>query len=381
MAAEPQKEWFEKNYYKTLGVNEKASAKDITKAYRKLARELHPDKNPGDTAAESRFKEVSAAYDVIGDEEKRTRYDEVRRLGPMTGGRGGPGGPGGPGGAGGFNVGFDDIGDLLGGLFNRGGGGGGGRGGRGGPQQQQTRAQEGADLEADLTLDFDDAVNGLETTITLTSEATCHTCSGSGSNPGSKPETCKVCKGKGVQDEDQGLFSFSRPCTSCSGRGSIITDPCTTCRGIGVEVRPRDVKVRIPAGVKTGQKIRLKGRGGPGRLGGPPGDLFVRVNVADHPLFARSGADLTIDVPITFAEAALGANVKVPTLDGEPVTIRIPAGTATGKTFRLRGKGGSGDLLATVVVTVPDELSDEQRQAIEALAEATPDSPRAHLGV
>jgi molecular chaperone DnaJ len=369
MAAEPQKEWFEKDYYKALGVNEKALAKEITKAYRKLARELHPDANPGDAAAEERFKEVSAAYDVIGDEEKRKSYDEVRRMGPMAGGFGGP--PGG--GAGGFNVGFDDIGDLLGGLF--------GRGGRGGGPQQQSRAQQGADLEADLTLDFDDAVKGLETTITLTSEATCHTCSGSGSAPGSSLETCGVCHGKGVQDENQGLFSFSRPCASCGGRGAIITDPCTTCRGIGVEVRPRDVKVRIPAGVKAGQKIRLKGRGGPGRLGGPPGDLYVKIRVADHPLFGRSGKDLTIDVPITFAEAALGADVKVPTLDAEPVTIRIPAGTATGKTFRLRGKAGSGDLLATVVVTVPGDLSDEQRQAIEALAAASPDSPRAHLGV
>jgi molecular chaperone DnaJ len=374
MAAEPQKEWFEKDYYKTLGVNEKATAKDITKAYRKLARELHPDKNPGDTAAETRFKEVSAAYDVIGDEEKRKSYDEVRRLGPMAGGFGGPGGPGGPG-AGGFNVGFDDIGDLLGGLFGRGG-----RGGRGGPQQQ-SRAQTGADLEADLTLDFDDAVRGLETTITLTSEATCHICSGTGAKPGSTPETCKVCNGKGVQDENQGLFSFSRPCASCAGRGAIITDPCTTCRGIGVEVRPRDVKVRIPAGVKEGQKIRLKGRGGPGRLGGPPGDLFVRIHVADHPLFGRSGNDLTIEVPITFAEAALGGTVKVPTLDGSPVTIRIPPGTASGKTFRLRGKAGAGDLLASVVVTVPDSLTDAQREAIEALAAASPDSPRSHLGV
>lgn len=371
MAAEPQKEWFEKNYYKTLGVDEKASAKEITKAYRKLARELHPDANPGDNAAEERFKEVSAAYDVIGDEEKRAKYDEVRRLGPMAGGFGGPGGA--PGG--GFNVGFDDIGDLLGGLFGRGG-----RGPQGGPQQQ-TRGQPGADLEADLTLDFDDAVRGLETTITLTSEATCHTCDGTGSRPGSKPEPCKACKGRGIQDENQGLFSFSRPCVACSGRGSIITDPCTTCRGIGVEVRPRDVKVRIPAGVKTGQKIRLKGRGGPGRAGGPPGDLYVRVKVADHPLFGRAGNDLTIDVPITFAEAALGADVKVPTLDADPVTIRIPPGTATGKTFRLRGKAGAGDLLATVVVTVPGSLTDEQRKAIEALAAASPESPRAHLGV
>ncbi len=368
--AEPQREWFEKDYYKALGVDAKASAKDIQKSYRKLARELHPDANPGDKAAEERFKEVSAAYDVIGDEEKRKSYDEVRRMGPMGGGLGGAGGPG----ADGFNVGFDDIGDLLGGLFNRGRRGGG---------QQQSRAQQGTDLEANLTLDFDDAVNGLETTISLTSDATCSTCSGSGSNPGSSPQTCAVCKGKGVQDENQGLFSFSRPCAACGGRGSIITEPCTTCRGSGSEVRARDVKVRIPAGVKTGQKIRLKGRGGPGRLGGPPGDLFVHVKVADHPLFARSGRDLTIEVPITFAEAALGADVKVPTLDHDTVTIRIPPGTGTGKTFRLRGKAGdgAGDLLATVVVSVPGDLTDAQRAAVEALADATHESPRAHLGV
>lgn len=374
MSTEPQKEWFEKDYYKTLGVPENASAKEISKAYRKLARANHPDSNPGDAKAEERFKEVSAAYDVIGDEEKRKRYDEVRRMGPMTGGFRGAGAQGGPGGPG-FNVGFDDIGDLLGGLFGRGG-----RGARG-AQQQQERGQPGSDLETELTLDFDDAVNGIETTITLTSEATCSTCAGTGSRPGSAPETCGVCMGKGVQDENQGLFSFSRPCAACGGRGVIVTDPCPTCQGMGIEVRPRDVKVRIPPGVKSGQTIRLKGRGGPGRFGGPPGDLYVRVRVADHPLFGRRGKDLTIDVPITFSEAALGAKVKVPTLDGDPVTIKIPPGTATGKTFRLRGKGGGGDLLATVVVTVPSNLTAEQRAAVEALAAATPESPRAHLGV
>jgi molecular chaperone DnaJ len=365
--AEPQKEWFEKDYYATLGVTEKASAKDIQKAYRKLARKLHPDANPGDAAAEERFKEVSSAYEVIGDEEKRAGYDKVRRMGPMAGGFGGGGR--GPGGA---HGGFDDIGDLLGGLFGRGRRGGG---------RQQSRAQQGGDLLADLTLDFDDAVKGLQTTISLTSEATCSTCAGSGSKPGSPPKTCEVCKGKGVQDENQGLFSFSRPCTACGGRGSVITDPCPTCRGSGSEVRARDVKVRIPPGVKTGQTIRLKGRGGPGRFGGPPGDLLVQVKVADHPLFGRNGKDLTIDVPITFAEAALGAAIKVPTLDHDTVTIRIPAGTATGKTFRLRGKAGAGDLLATVVVSVPEDLTDEQRAALEALADATHESPRTHLGV
>ena len=200
--AEPQREWFEKDYYKVLGVAENASEKEITKAYRKLARELHPDANPGDTAAEERFKEVSAAYDVIGDAEKRASYDEVRRLGPMAGGFGGPGGPG----AGGFNVGFEDIGDLLGGLFGRGGGRARGGGG--------SAAQKGADLEADLALDFEDAVNGIETTIDLTSEATCSTCSGTGAKPGTSPQTCRVCDGRGVQDDNQGFFSMSRPCSN-----------------------------------------------------------------------------------------------------------------------------------------------------------------------
>lgn len=379
MATEPQREWYEKDYYAVLGVDKKASAKDIQKAYRKLARELHPDANPDDSAAEERFKAVSSAYDVVGDEEKRAKYDEVRRLGPMAGGFGGGGGGGAGSPGGGFqNVGFDDIGDLLGGLFGRGRRGGGGPAGGGGGQD---RGQRGADMEADLTLDFDDAVTGLETTISLTSEAACSTCSGSGAAPGSAPQTCGICQGKGVQDENQGLFSFSRPCAHCSGRGTVIADPCSTCRGTGSEVRPREVKVRIPAGVKTGQKIRLKGRGGPGRFGGGPGDLFVNVRVADHPLFGRNGNDLTIDVPITFAEAALGADVKVPTLDGDAVTIRIPPGTSTGKVFRLRGRGGKGDLLASVSVSVPTDLSDEQRAAVEALAAATSESPRAHLGV
>lgn len=370
MSTEPQREWFEKDYYKVLGVPESASDKEITKAYRKLARELHPDANPGDSAAEERFKEVSAAYDVIGDDEKRASYDEVRKMGPMGGMFGGAGGPG----AGGFNVGFDDIGDLLGGLFGRGGG-------RGGRQQQASRAQQGADLEAELALDFDDAVTGIETEIHLTSEATCSTCDGVGSAPGSAPTRCGVCDGSGMQNDNQGFFSMSRPCSQCGGRGSIITDPCPSCRGSGAEVRPRDVKVRIPAGVKTGQKIRLKGRGGPGRFGGPPGDLFVKIKVKDHELFGRQGDDLTLDVPITFAEATLGADITVPTLAGDTVKIRIPAGTASGKTFRLRGKGGdAGDLLVTAIVVVPDDLSDDQRAAVEAFAAASPGSPRSHLG-
>jgi molecular chaperone DnaJ len=368
--AEPEREWFEKDYYAILGVAATATDKEITKAYRKLAREFHPDSNPGNQQAEERFKEISAAYAVIGDDDRRRSYDQVRKMGPMAGGfSGGPGG--GP-----FAGGPDDLSDLLGGLFGR------GAGGRGhGQQRTQTRAQRGADLEADLALDFEDAVNGLETSIHLTSEAACSSCSGTGSAPGHAPQRCGACGGDGMQDDNQGFFAMRRPCSSCGGRGSIITDPCTSCRGSGTEVRPREVKVRIPAGVKTGQRIRLQGRGGPGRQGGAPGDLFVKVRVGPHPLFGRTGKDLTLTVPVTFAEAVLGCDLAVPTLAGEPVKMRVPAGTPSGKVFRLRGKGGGGDLLVTVVVDVPTELNDEQRAATEALAAVGGPSPRAHLGV
>ena len=380
-----QREWFEKDYYKTLGVSADSSQKEITKAYRKLAREFHPDTNK-DPDAEERFKEVSAAYDVVGDAEKRKEYDEVRRLGPMAGGFGGGGG-GGFGGPGGATFTTDDLGDmgnlgdLLGGLFGRGGRRGGGpTGSRGaGPQR-------GADLEAELHLSFEDAVRGVTTAVNLTSDAPCHTCHGSGAKPGSTPVTCPRCGGRGVLDDNQGLFSFSQACPDCAGRGTVITDPCPTCRGSGVERRARDVKIRIPAGVNDHQRIRLKGRGGPGRNGGPAGDLYVIVAVRSHDFFARSGRDLTLTVPVTFAEVALGADVSVPTLDGEPVKIRMPAGTRNGRTFRVKGRGvatkkGTGDLLATVEVAVPSKLSAAERKAVEALAASSDESPRAHLGV
>jgi molecular chaperone DnaJ len=374
-----QREWLEKDYYRVLGVSDTASQKDIKSAYRKLSREYHPDANPGDTAAEERFKEVSAAYDVVGDAEKRKEYDEVRKLGPMGGMFGGAGGPGGPG-AGGFRV--DDIGDLgdvLGGLFGR-------RRNRAGGAGPGTGPHRGQDLEAELHLAFEDAVHGLTTTIHLTSEAACSTCHGTGAKPGTTPQTCPRCGGRGVLDDNQGFFSFSSPCPQCAGRGYTIDEPCPTCRGTGVEHRPREVKVRIPAGVDDGQRIRLRGRGGPGRNGGRAGDLYVTVRVAPHELFGRKGSDLTLTVPITFPEAALGADVAVPTLDGGPVKVRIPAGTRSGRTFRVRGKGlegrrKTGDLLVTVEVAVPQKLSADERKAIEALAAAADGrSPRAHLG-
>ena len=376
-----QREWFEKDYYRILGVSDTATQKDIKRAYRTLSRKYHPDANPNDAAAEERFKEVSAAYDVIGNPETRKEYDEVRRLGPVGAGFGGPGfgGAGGP--AGGFRAeDLGDLGDVLGGLFGRMRGPGGARGRGQGPHR-------GQDLETSLHLSFEDAAQGLTTTVHLTSEATCSTCHGTGARPGTTPQVCPQCGGRGVLDENQGFFSFSTPCPVCAGRGYTVDEPCPTCRGSGVEHRPREVKVRIPAGVEDGQRIRLRGRGGPGRNGGPAGDLYVTVRVAPHKLFGRRGRDLTLTVPVTFAEAALGADVAVPTLEGGTVKLRIPPGTRSGRTFRVRGRGvaarkGTGDLLVTVEVAVPQKLNAAQRKAVEAFAAASDGtSPRAHLGV
>jgi len=369
----PNREWFDKDYYKLLGVPSSATAKEITKAYRKLARELHPDANPDDAKAEERFKEVAAAYDVIGDDTKRKEYDEVRAMGPAAAGFGPPPRGGGRGRGGGFRQ--DDLGDLFGQMFNRGGAGPGGPGPR-----------RGDDLEASITMSLRDAVHGLTTSVSLVSDGACQVCNGTGSKPGVAPKICPTCSGRGVIDENQGFFSFSSPCTSCGGRGVLVVDPCTNCRGAGIERRARDVKVRIPAGVADGQTIRLKGRGGPGRNGAPPGDLFVRVKVQPDRLFGRKGDDLTVTVPVTFAEAALGTNVRVPTLEGDPVTIKVPPGTSSGRVLRVRSRGverkkGRGDLLVTIEVVVPTTLNDEQRRAVEDFAKATSDSPRAHLGV
>ena len=408
-----QTEWFEKDYYKALGVSQTASDEDIRRAYRKLAKQHHPDAHPG---SEERFKEISAAYDVLSDPAKRKEYDEIRRLGPVANafGRRGPGGAGAAGGPGGsaFNFSADDLGDLLGGLFGRFRGGApgapGGAGGAGGRGASTAGPQRGTDLEADLHLSFADAVNGVTTTVNVTSETPCHTCHGSGAAPGTSPVVCPQCSGRGVLDDNQGFFSLSRTCPRCAGRGMIVETPCPTCGGRGVEVRPRQVKVRIPAGVDDGQRIRVKGRGTPGRNGGPAGDLFVIVNVERHPVFGRKGRNLTLTVPITFAEAALGADITVPTLEG-PVVLKAPPGTRSGRTFRVRGRGiasgssdtgsgsgrtgsggasgsnsapqGVGDLLVTVEVAVPTRLSSAERDAIQALADASTDSPRAHLGV
>jgi molecular chaperone DnaJ len=374
-----QREWCEKDYYKTLGVEPSSTAKEITKAYRKLARDLHPDKNPGNAVAEEKFKEVASAYDVLGDDAKRKEYDEVRTMGPMAG-MGGRGAPG----AGGFTFNVDDmgdggLGDLFGNMFGRGGQGR----GRGGASSG-VGPRRGADITAQLTVDFKDSVSGITTTLFLTTDAQCSTCNGSGARPGTSPSMCSACGGRGVVDDNQGMFSFSTPCRVCGGQGVRIEDPCPTCRGSGVEKRQREVKTRIPAGVKDGQTIRLKGRGGPGRNGGPAGDLLVELKVMPHPLFGRSGDNLTVTVPITYAEAALGGDIDVPTLDATSVTLRLRPGTQTGSRHRVKGKGietkhHTGDLIVTVNVQVPTELTDEQRAAIEQLAAATTVNPRTSL--
>ncbi len=367
----PQRELFEKDYYKTLGVSSTATAKEITSAYRKLAKQHHPDTNPGH---EDTFKEISAAYDVLGDADRRKEYDEVRAMGPAAG-AGFPGGFGGPGG-GTFRVeDMGDLGDLFGGLFGRGR-----RGGTNSPQR-------GSDVEAELHLSFEDAVKGVTTSVNLTTDARCHTCAGSGSAPGTQPATCPRCHGSGTLQDDQGLFSLSQICPQCGGRGTVVTTPCPTCNGTGVEHRNRSVKVRIPAGVEDGQRIRVKGRGAAGRGNAPSGDLYVVVRVDRHGLFGRRGRNLTLSVPVSYPEATLGTTLTVPTLT-EPVTLKVPAGTPSGRTFRVKGRGvpagrktSTGDLLVTVEVDVPDSLTDEQRAAVEALAAVVEPPARDTLGV
>ena len=380
----PQREWFEKDYYSVLGLKQGASDKDVTRAYRRLAKQHHPDANSGNKEAEERFKDISAAYDVLGDPAKRKEYDEVRRL--AASGYAFGGGPGGGfGGPGGFEgVRFETagdmggLGDLLGNLFGR------GRRPTGGARAAGPR--RGNDLEAEVHLSFDDAVRGATIGVQLTGAAPCRTCGGTGAAPGTFPKACPQCGGSGSLAVDQGPVSVSEICPRCGGSGRVVESPCPTCGGSGAEARPQDVKVRIPVGVADGGRVRVKSKGGPGRNGGPPGDLFVRVHVAPHPLFGRRGDDLTLRLPVTFSEAALGAEVRVPTLD-DPVTLRIPPGTSSGKVLRLRGRGvprsggGAGDLLVTVDVVVPATLTEEQRQAVEALAATTTANPRAHLGV
>jgi molecular chaperone DnaJ len=349
----PQREWFEKDYYKVLGVSETATDKEITKAYRKLARQYHPDANPGH---EEQFKEISAAYDVLGDPAKRKEYDEVRRLGPMAGGFGGPG-PGA--GAGGFDFKVEDLGDLIGNLFNRG--------------KRPTGPQRGADQQAEVTLSFLDAAKGVTTSVVVVGEAACSVCHGTGAAPGTVPKVCARCNGAGTVSDNQGFFSFSQPCPACHGKGLIVERPCSSCHGTGVEHRTRHVKVRIPAGVEPESTIRVRGRGAPGKGGAPAGDLLVKVHVESDPRFGRRGSDLTTQAQISFADAALGGTVTVPTLDGEPLTLKVPPGTKSGTVLRVRGrglpnprrKGQRGDLLVTVEIKVPERLDSRQRKFLQ----------------
>ena len=378
------KDWLEKDFYKVLGVSKGASADEIKKSYRKLARELHPDKNPGDAKAEERFKEVSEAYDVLSDDKKRAEYDEARTLFAGGGGRfgGGFGSPGGFGG--GTTYDFNDVfgadegglGDILGNIFSR------GRGGTG----RRAQPRRGQDVESEITLGFDDALNGVTVPLRLASEAACDACRGTGARAGTVPRVCPSCEGTGQTTRNAGGFAFAEPCGACAGRGLIVDDPCPSCHGSGRGLSTRTVQARIPAGVKDGARIRLKGKGAPGERGGQSGDLYVVVHVTSHPVFGRKGDNLTVTVPITFTEATLGGQVVVPTPGGGTVTLKIPAGTANGRTFRVRGKGVTrkdgtkGDLLATVEVRVPADLSDEAREALQKYAEATAgEDPRADL--
>ena len=390
-----QRDWIEKDFYRELGVASDASAEEIKKAYRKLARELHPDANPGDAKAEARFKSVSEAYGVLSDEKKRREYDETRSLFAGGGFPGAGGFPGGFGtGAGGQAF---DLGDLFSGAGAGSGGGVGGMGGLGdilggifgtrGAGPTTTAGQRGADVESELRIDFVDAVRGAEVQLRLSAPGRCQTCGGTGSRPGTTPRTCPTCSGVGLVSRSQGAFAFSEPCRDCRGTGRIIDDPCPECGGDGVSTRTRTLNVRVPAGVQDGQQIRLKGQGEPGRGGGPAGDLYVRVHVTPHRLFGRSERnpdDLTLTVPVTFQELALGSTITVPTLDSS-VTLRVPPGTASGRIFRVRDRGvqrrgASGDLLVTVEVAVPSKLDDRALEALQAYSEATKDyDPRADL--
>jgi molecular chaperone DnaJ len=364
------KDFLEKDYYKVLGVSKDASADDIKKAYRKLARKYHPDANKGDSKSEERFKEISEAHSVLADEKRRKEYDEARSLfgsGVRMPGSGG----------GGYTF---DLGDIFGGS---GGGTGGGRLGDlfgsvfGGRTTTQQRPRRGADVETETELSFSDAIDGTTVSLRLAGEGPCQACMGTGAKAGTVPRVCPTCEGSGQQSRNLGNFAFSEPCRTCRGRGMVVDDPCPVCSGSGRAMSTRSIQARIPAGVADGQRIKLKGKGAPGERGGPPGDLYVRVHVSSHPVFGRSGHNLTITVPVTFPEAALGAEIKVPSHRGMPVSLRIPAGTPNGRTFRVRGKGVRrqdstyGDLLVTVQVEVPKETSGQAKEALEAFRTAT----------
>ncbi len=394
------RDFVEKDYYASLGVPKDASQDEIKKAYRKLARQYHPDANKGDETAEEKFKEVSEAYDVLSDEKKRKEYDEARSLFGGGGGfRGAPGsfgrragtggapfdmddlfetmgrGPAGGGAGGWAGGGAGGIGDLFGGLF-----GGGGR------THAGQRPRRGADVESEVTLSFTDAVEGVTVPLRLSTPEACRACSGTGARAGTTPRVCPTCGGSGQTSRNAGGFAFSDPCRECRGRGLVVDDPCPVCRGSGRSTSDRTIQVRIPAGVEDAQRIRLKGKGAPGERGGPSGDLYVLCHVQPHRLFGRDGANLTVTVPVTFPEATLGAEVQVPTLNGTTVTLRVPAGTPSGRVLRLRGRGvprrngTKGDQLVKIDVVVPQNLDKKAREALERYRDATADhDPRSEL--
>jgi len=351
-----------RDYYEILGVARSATEQEIKSAYRKLALKFHPDRNPGDKVAEEHFKEAAEAYAILADTDKRHMYDRF--------GHAGLGGAA----TGGFDptvfTGFEDILGGLGDIFGFGDVFGGGRR-RGGPQR-------GTDLRYDLEISFDEAAKGTEASIQIPRQETCETCHGSGAAAGSSPVTCPQCQGRGQLRYQQGFFTVARTCGQCRGSGSVITKPCATCRGAGRVQQEKKLNVRIPAGIATGQRLRLSGEGEAGPGGGPSGDLYVVVHVQEHPFFQRDGNDLYCEIPLNFTTLALGGEIQIPTLDGQEA-FAIPAGTQTGSTFRIRGQGmpdvsgrGRGDLLMTVKVSTPKKLSKEQRKLLEQLSETLP---------
>jgi molecular chaperone DnaJ len=373
------------DFYQTLGVSKNASQDEIKKAFRKLAREHHPDKNPGNKAAEEKFKEVSTAYETLSDPDKRKQYDELSRLGAFGAGPGGGFRPGAGGSqgfdprifqqwqqqGGGAQFEMGDLGDILGNLFG-GAAGGAGRGRRKG-------SERGDDLQADVTVSFDDALHGVTVRVPVDKADRCETCHGSGARPGTTPKVCPECQGRGMVARNQGPFALSEPCPRCHGQGTIIEQPCATCRGTGVQTKTRRYNVKVPAGVKDGSKIRIKGKGEAGLRGGPAGDLYVRVRVETDDLFERHGDNLIVEVPVTVSEAALGATVRIPTPGGGRVSLKVPAGSQDGRKLRVRGKGmpklkgGQGDLLVQLRVLIPGKLTRDQKQLFEKLAATFPD--------
>jgi molecular chaperone DnaJ len=363
------------DYYKILGVGKNASDEEIKKAYRKLARQYHPDRNAGDKKAEERFKEISQAHDVLSDAEKRKQYD--RGAGPF--GFNMPGGFD----AGSFGGGF---GDILSNLFGGAGAGGAGTGGRAGRTRGAGAQVRGRDLETDVSLTFEQAVEGAQVPLAVPTSQPCPTCHGTGAKPGTSPRVCPVCNGRGVESQSQGIFSISQPCSNCGGAGTVIDDPCPTCGGTGAQRSVRRLRVNIPAGVHDGSRIRLAGKGEAGPRGTEPGDLYVITRVADSPVFKWVGDNLEVEVPLTIPEAVRGGVIEVPTLQEGSKRLRIPRGTKHGTVQRLRGEGaprlggkGRGDIRYRFVIDVPESLSAEQSEAIDRLSQVMNGNPRAKL--